>query len=127
MRKIVFVLVFLVVLCSCAREKAPEIPVIVPVPEPVPLPVPEPVVIEPMPEPVPPPEQIVIEPMPQPEPVPVIPGRPSCRILKDQGLVYTLADVAQGKISMADYNNLRICYPYFAADQADTDSKCCII
>jgi len=123
MRKIVFVLVFLVVLCSCAREKAPEIPVIVPVPEPVPLPPPEPIVIEPMPQPEPAPDIDIKE----PEPVPVIPGRPSCRILKDQGLVYTLADVAQGKISAMNYDDLRVCYPYFDPDSANSESKCCII
>jgi len=126
MKKLVFIIILLVLITACGKEEVvPELPVVVPSPVPEPAPLPEPVVIEPMPEPEPIPDVEIKE--PEPEPVPVVPERPSCRILKDQGLVYSQEDVAKGKISAMDYDNLRVCYPYFGPNQAGTESKCCII
>ena len=125
MKKLVFIITLLVLITACGKEEVPEPTVIVPSPVPEPAPLPEPVVIEPLPEPESVPDVEIQE--PEPEPVPVVPERPSCNILKDQGFVFTRADVVQGKISAMDYDNLRVCYPYFGPNQADTESKCCII
>jgi hypothetical protein len=45
----------------------------------------------------------------------------------DTGRVYTPADVDDGIISEASFNDLRKCYPYFSEEKMDTQAMCCII
>ena len=125
MKRLLLILALFVLVTACAKEDIPVIIVTEPVKEPpkqVPPPAP---VIEPMHAP----EQIqdVVLPEPVSEPMPVPSGRPTCKILQDSGKVYTSADVDAGIISDADFNNLRMCYPYFSAEQTDTLVMCCII
>ncbi len=129
MRKIILLLTVLLLITACGKgipeqtmlppAPAPP-PVITPPPAPAPLP-------EPLPPPAPSPPPVITPPAPEPLPPPiqVIPG--SCEIFGIQGMQYTLEDVNKGKISAQKFNDLNVCYPYFAPDQANTQAVCCII
>ena|GEM_PF-4712063 len=118
MKKIILLLSLLLLVTACAEE-VPEI-----IPEPVPEPEPEPPIkIEPIPEPEPIPEVEVKEPPVQEVPT----GRPTCKILIETGHIYTPEDVVKGVITLDEYHNTRLCYPYFSENQASTESMCCVI
>ncbi len=140
MKQLLILLILLLLITACGKEEAPtKLPekpdtFYVPPPAPAPLPIPEltpPIIPEPQlptPEPLPPtaPEPLP-PPVPEPLPPPVqdIPG--SCEIFGIQGMQYTMEDVNKGKISMQDFSDLNVCYPYFSPDQANTQAVCCTI
>ncbi|MBW3001884.1 hypothetical protein KY338_01840 [Candidatus Woesearchaeota archaeon] len=139
MKKIFLLLALLLLITACGKEEAPAQPVpqrpqtfYVPPPEPGPV-SPEPIVSQPTPAPSPPvpaPEPVTVpepEPSPPPAPTPQPVQTNSCKVLTKTGTLYTMEDVDQGKISMADFSDLKKCYPYFSADQANTEAMCCII
>ena len=127
MKKLVLLFAILLLITACGKEEAPkqQLPqrpdtFYVPPPAPAPLPIPE--LTPPI---IPEPEQIP-EPLPPPKPLPPIQTN-TCQVLTKTGTIYTLEDVDKGKISMQNFSDLNKCYPYFSADQANTEAMCCII
>lgn len=131
MKKVVIFLVLLFIVTACGKEEVP-VQKVPEKPDSLYVPPPEPIDIEPAPQPenI---EDVELEDLPEPvssEPVPVEPvvsGRPKCEIFGKIGEQYIPADIETGEISVYVYNDLEVCYPYFAQDQANTQAMCCVI